>query len=259
MDLVVKSPVSAHLMIPDAKKESMLIDLENRTNESLPLSAILTLAKSWKSTGKLHQQVTLAPFEQKRLAVPITLAGYSNDNQLYPVHLQMESGKYREEIVHDFYVGVAHYAHTPPSLDGTWKGWNQTNPMLINKASQIGRLLFGNQPWGGEKDLSAKIYAMYDQQYLYIGAAVMDDSLVPHWDFPRMSYPWDTDCMEVVLDTRVNATQGHDPPTPGLFRHLSLAEYRETNFSAEAWQGAGAGAIVLPLPRKGLSCRGSNV
>jgi hypothetical protein len=63
-----------------------------------------------------------------------------------------------------------------------------------------------------------------------------------------MSYPWDTDCMEIVLDTRIGSGQGYDPPTPGLFRHLSLAEYRETDFSADAWQGAGAGGPLLPKP-----------
>jgi hypothetical protein len=121
-------------------------------------------------------------------------------------------------------------------------------PHSIVHAAQIGKLLFGNQPWRGPEDLSASISVMYDDRYLYVGAEVRDDSLVTHWDFPRMSYPWDTDCMEVVLDTRTGAGQGCDPPTPGLFRHLSLAEYRETDFSADAWQGAGAGGPLLPKP-----------
>jgi hypothetical protein len=89
---------------------------------------------------------------------------------------------------------------------------------------------------------------MYDDNALYVGADVTDDSLVTHWDFPRMSYPWDTDCMEVILDVRTHAGQGADPPTPGLYRHLSLAEYRQTDFAAEAWQGAGAGGPLLPKP-----------
>jgi hypothetical protein len=246
--LVVKAPVTAHVMMPNAKKEQLYIELANQTSDRLTLSTKLTLDPAWKTTSKLQQSLTLGPLETKRLTLPIKLAGYTKDNQLYPIQLQMENEKYAEKIVHDFYTGVAHFAATPPSLDGTWKGWDRTNPMLINKASQIGRLLFGNQPWKGEQDLSAKVSAMYDDQYLYVGAEVTDDSLVTHWDFPRMSYPWDTDCMEVVLDTRVNSPQGNDPPTPGLFRHLSMAEYRETNFAAEAWQGAGAGGPLLPKP-----------
>ena len=148
----------------------------------------------------------------------------------------------------DLYVGVAHFAPAPPTLDGTWEGWNRTQPMTIDKANQICRLLMGNQPWKGVEDVSAKIYAMYDQDYVYVGAEVIDDVLITHWNFPVMSYPWDTDCMEVMLDTRTNSEQGADPPSPGLFRHLSLAEYRTTDFGAKQWQGGGAGGPLLPKP-----------
>ncbi len=248
MSFVVKAPVIARMVLPNANKEQFAIEVANQTMDHLNVSFKLSLDPAWKTSGTLQQNIALDPLERKRVTLPLSLAGYSTEDQLYPIQLDLQHEKYSEKIVHDFYVGVAHFAPTPPSLDGTWKGWDRTNPMLINKASQIGRLLFGNQPWKGEQDLSAKISAMYGDQYLYVGAEVTDDSLVTHWDFPRMSYPWDTDCMEVVLDTRVNSTQGYDPPTPGLFRHLSLAEYRETDFSAEAWQGAGAGGPLLPKP-----------
>jgi hypothetical protein len=104
----------------------------------------------------------------------------------------------------------------------------------------------GNQPWNGPSDLSAQVYVMYDNSHLYVGADVKDDSLVTHWDFPRMSYPWDTDCMEVILDTRTTSEQGADPPTPGLYRQLSMAEYRVADFSANVWKGGGAGGPLLP-------------
>jgi hypothetical protein len=148
----------------------------------------------------------------------------------------------------DFYVGMAHFAGKTPSLDGSWRGWNRSNPMTIDKAAQIHKLLLGNQPWGGTSDLSARIYAMYDDRYVYVGAEVSDQSNITRWNFPAMSYPWDTDCMEVVLDTRTGADQGYDPPTPGLYRHLSLAEYRKTEFTQDRWQGGGAGGPTLPKP-----------
>jgi hypothetical protein len=248
ISLAVKAPVTARLMMPNEKRGELCIDYANHTPDKLTVSGKLVLDPAWKPGGTPQHSVTLAPLEMKRVSLPLVLTGYTNDNQLYPIHLQIETGKFSARMERDFYTGVAHFASSPPSLDGTWKGWNRSNPMLINKATQIGRLLFGNQPWKGEQDLSAKISAMYDDQYLYVGAAVTDDSLITHWDFPRMSYPWDTDCMEVVLDARLNSTQGYDPPTPGLFRHLSMSEYRETDFSAEAWQGAGAGGPLLPKP-----------
>lgn len=259
---VVRSPVTATMFLPNEKKETLSLELINQTLDSIAVAAQLNPDPAWMPTGIpgrsrgrhplagqnriSDMNATLKPLETKRIDVPLRLAGYTKENQLYPVRFGLKSGGYASEIAHDFYVGVAHYAKTPPSLDGSWKGWNRAEPMLIDRPSQIGRLLFGNQPWHGEKDLSASIYAMYDRTYLYVGAAVTDDSIVTHWDFPRMGYPWDTDCMEVVIDARDNALQGHDPPTPGTYRHLCLAEYRETDFSSIAWQGAGAPCLLKP-------------
>jgi len=157
-------------------------------------------------------------------------------------------GEFRAVFRRDFYVAVAHFASGTPTLDGTWRGWDVSRPVTIDSSAQISKLLLGNQPWGGGEDLSASIHVMYDRKYLYVGAEVKDDSVVTHWDFPAMSYPWDTDCMEVVLDTRTSTDQGHDPPTPGLFRHLSLAEHRKTEFGPERWRGGGAGGPTLPKP-----------
>jgi hypothetical protein len=89
---------------------------------------------------------------------------------------------------------------------------------------------------------------MYDKEYLYIGAEVTDDVVITHFDFPRMSYPYDTDSMEIILDLRTGPEQGFDPPTPGLYHHLCLAEYRMTDFNPEKWQGGSAGGPVLPKP-----------
>ncbi len=244
--LSVRPPVSARLLLPNGERNTLRIVLQNNTSERVTASAGLALDPAWQCEGKKEWRVALAPFGSAQLQVPVTLRGYSAKNQKYPMHLRVEDGGFRTELVHDFFVGVAHYAKGTPALDGSWKGWIRTRPMLIDTASQIARLLFGNQPWHGVKDLSARISAMYDRTFLYVGAEVLDDSLVTHWDFPRMNYPWDTDCMDVVLDVRTSSLQGHDPPTPGLFRHLSLAEYRRTDFGAPAWQGPDG--PLLPSP-----------
>jgi hypothetical protein len=259
---VVRPPVTATLSLPNDRKESLCVEFKNETPDSISVSAQIKADPSWKAPGITSRtrgrnplpvpvrtpelEVTLKPLESKRVQLPLQLSGYTKENQLYPVGLALKSGGFTSEITHDFYVGVSHFAKTPPSLDGSWNGWNCDDPMTIDRPSQIGRLLFGNQPWHGVNDLSARIYAMYDRAYLYVGADVTDDSVVSHWDFPRMGYPWDTDCMEVVIDARDNSLQGCDPPTPGTYRHLCLPEYRQTDFSSIAWQGAGAPDLPKP-------------
>jgi hypothetical protein len=246
LTLSVRQPVTANMMLPNGKQNMLWVDLENHTPDRLLVSTGLQMDAAWKSTAKMKQSVSLAPFAKERILVPVRFAGSASTNQLHPMRLKIDTGRFHTELVHDFYVGVAHHANQTPSLDGSWKGWNRSDPILVDTVSQIARLLFGNQPWHGRSDLSAKVYVMYDDSYLYVGADVMDDSVITHWDFPRMNYPWDTDCMDVMLDVRTNSTQGTDPPTPGMFRHLSLAEYRETNFGAAAWQGPNG--PLLPKP-----------
>ncbi|HTY57244.1 MAG TPA: sugar-binding protein, partial [Bacteroidota bacterium] len=261
-NFIVRPPVSASLLLSDGQGERLNVAVTNLTGNQVEVSAALKPDPAWKpayvparGAGRRPSgngpdfpamTMSLAPYETRRVDIPVRFSGYTKENQLYPIALQVKSGSYAAAVTHDFYVGVAHGAKNPPSLDGSWTGWNRADPMTIDSPSQIGRLLFGNQAWHGVKDLSADIYAMYDRTYLYIGAAVTDDSVVAHWDFPRMGYPWDADCMEVVIDARDNSLQGHDPPTPGTYRHLCLPEYRQTDFSSIAWQGASAPDLVKP-------------
>lgn len=244
----VTAPVSADLILPNGEKESLAITLTNHTAQTLQVTPQLFADPAWQISQPKATAVNLAPQSAQKLTLPFKLAAYNAKEQLYPVRLQLNSASFQSETVRDLCAGVAHYATAPPALEGNWEGWNRSTPMTIDKASQVCRLLMGNQPWQGPQDLSAKVYAMYDEAYLYVGAEVTDDVLITHWDFPVMSYPWDTDCMEVMLDTRTNSEQGHDPPTPGLFRHLAMAEYRTTDFGAKQWQGGGAGGPLLPKP-----------
>jgi hypothetical protein len=246
--LSVVDPVTAEIMMPNRREQAFLIRFTNNRQRPTEVTATLLPDAAWTVAGADSFTLQLAPAETREMAVPVKLTGYSADNQLYPVRLRLRSKEFVKEIVRDFYVGIAHRAAEPPSLDGSWRGWVMTRTLTIDSVSQVCRLLLGNQPWNGAKDLSAKVSIMYDSSFLYVGAEVLDDSLVTHWNFPVMSYPWDTDCMEVVLDTRSNAAQGSDPPTPGLYRHLSMAEHKRTAFSAELWRGGGAGGPTLPKP-----------
>jgi Carbohydrate family 9 binding domain-like/Heparinase II/III-like protein/Alginate lyase len=244
----VLDPVTAEVMMPNRREQAFLIRFVNNRQRPTEVTATLLADAAWTVAGADSFTLRLGPGETREITVPVSLTGYTAHNQLYPVRLRLHSMGFVKEIVRDIYVGIAHRAVESPSLDGSWRGWVMTRPLTIDSSSQVCRLLLGNQPWNGAQDLSARVSVMYDDAFLYVGAEVMDDSLVTHWNFPVMSYPWDTDCMEVVLDTRANAAQGFDPPTPGLYRHLSMAEHTRTAFSAELWRGGGAGGPTLPKP-----------
>ena len=244
----VQPPVTASILIPNGSVETLCVDLRNPTHLSQKVHIALTESPGWEIPGSRTKTVVLGPHTRARVNFVCRFQARWHTPQHFPVRVAIRCGGYSASIERDFYVARARKATTSPSLDGTWRGWNTSLPLTVDSANQISKILLGNQPWRGKKDFSAAIHLLYDNDYLYVGADVQDDSVVTHWNFPMMSYPWDTDCMEVVLDTRTTSSQGTDPPTPGLFRHLSLAEHRLTDFGPEQWRGGGAGGPLLPKP-----------
>jgi hypothetical protein len=244
----VQPPVTANILIPNGSVDTLCVELRNPTHFRQEVQVTLGASSGWEIRGSSTKTIVVEPRNQARLKFFCSFRAHWQRPQHFPVQVAVHCGGYSASIERDFYVARARRAVSSPSLDGSWHNWNTSFPLTIDSANQISRILLGNQPWRGKKDFSAAVYLQYDKDYLYVGADVQDDSVVTHWNFPMMSYPWDTDCMEVVLDTRTASSQGTDPPTPGLFRHLSLAEHRLTDFGPEQWRGGGAGGPLLPKP-----------
>ena len=244
----VQPPVTASIMIPNGSVETLCVDLRNPTHFPQKVHVTLTDSPGWEIRGSGTRIIDVGPGSRARVNFTCRFRSHWQTPQHFPVRVALRCGGYSATIERDFYVALARKTTSSPSLDGSWRGWNTSHPLTIDSANQISKILLVNQPWRGKKDFSAAVFLLYDSKYLYVGADVQDDSVVTHWNFPMMSYPWDTDCMEVVLDTRTTSSQGTDPPTPGLFRHLSLAEYTLTDFGPELWRGGGAGGPLLPKP-----------
>lgn len=61
----------------------------------------------------------------------------------------------------------------PITFDGSLSEWNLSSPLLLQTASQ---LILDAEYWAGPEDASAKIYLMWDETSLYIGAEVTEDT-----------------------------------------------------------------------------------
>ncbi|HEX9971719.1 MAG TPA: heparinase II/III family protein, partial [bacterium] len=114
----VKPPISADLLLLNAAKEIMLIKLSNHTYQHLKVSSQLVLDSAWKIKGDLNNEIDLPGQKTETIEIPIQFIGYRPEEQLYPIQLKVKSENFQTEIVRDFYVGVAHFAATPPSLEG---------------------------------------------------------------------------------------------------------------------------------------------
>jgi hypothetical protein len=100
---------------------------------------------------------------------------------------------------------------------------------------------------------------MYDDKYFYVGAEITDDVVSTEFD-PKLQTPSDFDSIEIVLDTRLNGEQGHDPPTPGAFRHIAVAGIRRIVFDGSTkgdipvrFRQVGATDTFSKLTKKGYN------
>ncbi|MEK6570976.1 MAG: sugar-binding protein, partial [Bacteroidota bacterium] len=218
--LRVREPISFDCFLPNGVKEALRLELVNRTSESRQVSLRIFPSIGWQC-DKIEWTFQLAPSEKRRLDVPIAHINYVQDHQESPIEVELHCEDFVQRWRKDFYVGYCFNAQKPPTLDGTFRNWNTSSPLLIDSEEQISRLLYGNRPWRGTDDLSAKVYAMYDDEYFYVGAEVTDNIVSTEFD-PKVQMPSDFDSIEVILDTRVNGEQGHDPPTSGVFRHVAM-------------------------------------
>jgi len=109
-------------------------------------------------------------------------------------------------------------ATTPIKIDGSLEEWNTSSPIKISQNSQ---LILGDYLWGGSYDLSAVVYIMWDDDYLYIGAEVQDD--VPFTARPGFK-PDDADSIGIYISTNPNADPKRTKYEPTDFRILLMTD-----------------------------------
>ncbi len=68
---------------------------------------------------------------------------------------------------------IAHQVTDAITIDGLLDEWDLSDPILITEESQVIRDL---QAWEGPEDLSCAVYVMWDEENLYLGASVTDDT-----------------------------------------------------------------------------------
>jgi hypothetical protein len=231
IELCVKEPVSLEYFLPNGIKDTLRWVIRNQTPETREINLRIVPSTGWHC-DKTSLGVRLSPLEKRRLDVPIKHVQYNPDHQESPIEVELQCEDFIRRWRKDSYVGYCFRALVTPSLDGTFEKWDTSCPLTIDSERQISRLLYGNRPWRGIDDLSAEVYSMYDDNYLYVGAEVKDDTVSTRFD-PHLEMPCDFDSIEIVLDTRLNSEQGHDPPTAGVFRHIAVLGIRRILFDGK--------------------------
>lgn len=97
---------------------------------------------------------------------------------------------------------TAYKAAAPIAIDGDLSEWNAASPAAIDRPEQVVR---DKGQWTDASDLSAEIYAMWDEENLYLGAKILDDTPFMY----REGFPPDlADALVLCLSTNPEADPG---------------------------------------------------
>lgn len=103
------------------------------------------------------------------------------------------------------------------TIDGKLDDWRSLGEAaVVGTISDASQFAKGNKThWSGPRDLSAKLYAAWSADALYLAAEVKDDSIVPA---AKGLAPWDADALEFFVDGRASEMQFAVAPSEGVFQ-----------------------------------------
>lgn len=119
-------------------------------------------------------------------------------------------------------------AHTSAQINNTTEVKHTTSPIKVDGVAEH---TWDNAPWHPmaylmadslpkAKDFSGRYKLLWDNQYLYLQAEIIDDILFDKTPDPKVKY-WDDDCLEVFIDS--DASGGNHQYNHNAFAyHIAL-------------------------------------
>lgn len=144
----------------------------------------------------------------------------------------------------------AMFASEPVKLNGDLLGWEDCEPIVINKASQVQE---GSDLWKGAADLSAKVYIKWDEKNLYMAADVNDNK--PFINSNKKGDIWNGDAIEVVFGAAEGADKNRSSMEESDFQ-IGIASGNKKNVPASVWiwknnAAPTGGEVVVKAKSKG--------
>jgi len=138
-------------------------------------------------TRKIRVNIPKKDIRTEKLSISGTINVVSKDgSQTIPVNITE-------------FVGCIKYTEKSPSIDGKIDSgeWDTYLPIRINNGEHA-----KNMEWSGLSDLSAEVYTMIDDEFMYFGAIVKDDIL---YDKDTPARVWNNDSIQFAVATERRA------------------------------------------------------
>jgi len=148
----------------------------------------------------------LKPLETRSVTIKI-LSPYIPDENIWikaradtKLIFEQHSNKIKQNVTTDSKRLISFYqivrTESPITIDGRLKEWKEAHPIQLNDANT--QKVAGYGKWDGPEDSSADIYAMWDENYVYLAGEFLDDV----FSDPAEGFGvYNNDGMEIYFDT----------------------------------------------------------
>jgi hypothetical protein len=220
--------------ITEAPASGLTAPMFNQPGAAVPVTVLLVNDGATKA--KVTADLTVSPgFRVEPATVSRTLASGASHTATVTLtpqgpprkgvgQVRMEVAMGQNRLVRLVPFGVGESAGVVPAMpgavtiDGTLNDWGN----LVKTGVPVGMVVDATQfangnsnAWQGASDLSAKIYAAWTPQALYVAVDVTDDQVVTAR--PGAS-PWGSDAIELFVDGRSFDMQWQSDPTEGSYQ-----------------------------------------
>jgi len=217
--LELRKPVFLSCFVPNLSGRMLRVDLRNVS----PYEVEGVLGLELNDEDELSRECKVRPFGKFTIDIPLTRIV---DPMIASVRFRTKYGEIEKR--ERWRVGFFKKVNEEPKLDGSWEGWDTSQPLKLILKEQVRH---GEREWNGPKDLSGLCFLNHDGKNIFVGLRVIDDSLVLFGRWRRIRYfpdderdlfekMYDSDSFQIYFDFRNDENQGKDLFTPGAFGFL---------------------------------------
>ena len=176
--MVVSTRLEAKISHGDKKPGEPTIRLTIKNNDKLPIKGMTTF--TGPVLGETTASFEINPGESSTFERPVNTKDLpAGSRTTFSAECKTEAGAvYASTSGLNFAQAVK--ASTPPSLDGSWKGWETSPPITFGlHPDQIRKPTPPDKGYTGPDDITGKFRLMWDDKFLYLGVEALDDVFVP--------------------------------------------------------------------------------
>lgn len=176
----------------------LVVTVNNGTPRLLDEAISLNVPAGWK-TSVSNYACSLKPQENKAFDFPFEKVNFKPLSDTLTVKGASKEGL----ITLQLNPIPCFYTEKPIVVDGNLEEWAKRIPVDLGENNRVG---VEKSVWKGKGDLSARVYTLWDENYLYAGVEVEDDIFAyPHTGKDL----WANDALQIAFDPR-NDAQGKD-------------------------------------------------